>query len=134
MIKKLLAIIVLVMIASLSIAGCTSSTNSNQSASNASQAASTTATTGKQIVVAQGQQFSITLPQNQTTGGIWMPTFNASAIVQKSGAGSGGTEIFTFQALRAGTTTIMFDARSPESGTSNATSTLNETIYTVMVR
>ena len=45
MIKKLLAIIVLVMVASLSIAGCTSSTNSNQAASNASQAASSAAAT-----------------------------------------------------------------------------------------
>jgi predicted secreted protein len=121
------------MIASLSIAGCTSSTN-NQTASSAPQAASTTATTGKQIVVAQGQQFSITLPQNQTTGGTWVPTYNASAISQKSGSGSGGTEVFTFQALKAGTTIIMFDARSLERGTSTATSTLNETLYTVIVR
>ncbi len=45
MIKKLLAIIVLVMVASLSIAGCTSPTSSNQAAGNASQAASTTANT-----------------------------------------------------------------------------------------
>ncbi|MGA3199018.1 MAG: Ig-like domain-containing protein [Halobacteriota archaeon] len=36
-------IMVIVMVASLSIAGCTSSTSSNQAASNASQAASTTA-------------------------------------------------------------------------------------------
>ena len=42
--KKLLAIIVFVVIASLSITGCTSSTNSNQAAGNTSQAASTTAT------------------------------------------------------------------------------------------
>jgi predicted secreted protein len=129
-----IAVLVLVMIASLSIAGCTSSTNSNQTASSAPQAASTTATTGKQIVVAQGQQFSITLPQNQTTGSIWVPTYNASAISQKSGSGSGGTEVFTFQALKAGTTIIMFDARPLERGTSNAASTLNETLYTVIVR
>ena len=45
MIKKLLAIIVLVMIASLSVAGCTSSTNSNQTQSSASQTASATAHT-----------------------------------------------------------------------------------------
>lgn len=128
-----IVVLVLVMIASLSIAGCTSSTN-NQTASSAPQAASTTATTGKQIVVAQGQQFSITLPQNQTTGGTWVPTYNASAISQKSGSGSGGTEVFTFQALKAGTTIIMFDARSLERGTSTATSTLNETLYTVIVR
>ena len=127
--SKLLAVIaVLVMIASLSIAGCTSSTN-NQTASSAPQ--TTAATTAKQIVVAQGQQFSITLPQNQTTGSIWVPTYNASAISQKSGSGSGETEVFTFQALKAGTTIIMFDARSL--GTANATGTLNETIYTVIV-
>ena len=124
-----IAVLVLVMSASLSIAGCTSSTNSNQTASNAS----TTATTGKQIAVAQGQQFSITLPQNQTTGSIWVPTYNASAISQKSGSGSGATEVFTFQALKAGTTIIMFDARSLQRGTSTATSTLNETMYTVIV-
>ena len=45
MIKKLLAIVVLVMVATLSIAGCTSSTNSNQTANSASQTASTTAHT-----------------------------------------------------------------------------------------
>jgi thiol-disulfide isomerase/thioredoxin len=45
MIKKLLAIIMLVMVASLSIAGCTSSTNSSQTSSSASQTASTTAHT-----------------------------------------------------------------------------------------
>ena len=129
--SKLLAVIaVLVMIASLSIAGCTSSTN-NQTASSAPQ--TTAATTAKQIVVAQGQQFSITLPQNQTTGSIWVPTYNASAISQKSGSGSGETEVFTFQALKAGTTIIMFDARSLQRGTSTATSTLNETMYTVIV-
>ena len=125
-----IGVLVLVMIASLSIAGCTSSTN-NQTASNAPQ--TTTATTGKQIVVAQGQQFSITLPQNQTTGATWVPTYNASAISQKSGSGSGETEVFTFQALKAGTTIIMFDARSLQRGTSTATSTLNETMYTVIV-
>ena len=47
MIQKLLAIIVLVMVASLSVAGCTSSTSSNQTAGSTSQAASTTATTAK---------------------------------------------------------------------------------------
>ena len=126
--RAVIAVLVLVMIASLSIAGCTSSTN-NQTASSAPQ--TTAATTAKQIVVAQGQQFSITLPQNQTTGATWVPTYNASAISQKSGSGSGETEVFTFQALKAGTTIIMFDARSL--GTANATRTLNETIYTVIV-
>jgi predicted secreted protein len=124
---KLLAIIVLVMIASLSIAGCTSSTNSNQTASSAPQA--TTATTGKQILVAQGQQFSIALPLNQTTGYSWLPTYNASAISQKSGSGSGGTAVFTFQALRVGTTSITFDYVRPP-----ARSPSNETSYTVIVR
>jgi thiol-disulfide isomerase/thioredoxin len=45
MIKKLSAIAVLVMVASLSIAGCTSSTNGNQTPSSASQTASSTAHT-----------------------------------------------------------------------------------------
>jgi len=45
MIKTLLAIIVLVLAASLSIAGCTSSTNNSQTASSASQTASSKAST-----------------------------------------------------------------------------------------
>jgi ABC-type Fe3+-hydroxamate transport system substrate-binding protein len=45
MIRKLLAIIVLVMVATLSIAGCTSSTSSNQAASRASPTATTNAVT-----------------------------------------------------------------------------------------
>jgi hypothetical protein len=45
MTQKLLAIIVLVTIASLSVAGCTTTNNANQAAGNTSQAASTTAST-----------------------------------------------------------------------------------------
>ena len=129
MIKKLCVVIMLLMVASLSIAGCTSSTSSNQTATGTPPASTTPTPTGKQIVVAPGQQFSITLHSNQTTGYAWLPTFNTSAIVQKTGSGSAGTEVFTFEALRTGTTLITFDyVRTSERGT------LNERSYIVVVR
>ncbi len=173
MVRKALALIALVMVASLSIAGCTSSsTNSNQAASSASQAASTTASTttsastsasetpsamptagptatpapiqlGNQIIAVGGQQFSIALHSNPTTGYEWQPAFNVGILELKSHTfisdfpttqqanhiGAGGVDVFTFEALRGGATTIKFDyVRSFESGS------LNETTYTVIAR
>lgn len=106
-------------------------------------ATSAPAPSGKQIVVAQGQQFSIELHSNPTTGYHWRPTFDAGALALKSQTfasdfpitqqashiGAGGTDVFRFEALRAGTTTITFDyVRSFERGA------LDETSYTVIVR
>jgi inhibitor of cysteine peptidase len=86
----------------------------------------------------EGQQFSIALRSNPTTGYRWQPSFDAGALASISSTyvpdvpmrvGSGGTEVFTFQALRAGTSKIMFDyVRSWERGA------INETSYTVTVR
>lgn len=108
-----------------------------------STATSASAPSGKQIVVVQGQQFSIELHSNPTTGYHWRPTFDAGALALKSQTfvsdfpitqqashiGAGGTNVFRFQALRAGTTTITFDyIRSFERAA------LDETSYTVIVR
>jgi predicted secreted protein len=184
MIKKLLAIIVLILIASLSIAGCTNQQQTTQSPSptseplNNTSSLSTTAVaspttqpaigptpfptqlptvmptaeptasptptpSGKQIVVVRGQQFSIAVHSNPTTGYEWQPTFDVGAVELKSHTfisdfpitqqanhiGAGGIDVFTFEALRGGATSVKFDyVRSFESGS------LNETTYIVIVR
>jgi inhibitor of cysteine peptidase len=98
---------------------------------------------GKQIVAVRGQQFSIALHSNPTTGYEWQPTFDVGAVElknhtfisdfpvtqQASHIGAGGTDVFTFEALRGGATSIKFDyVRSFESGS------LNGTTYIVIVR
>ena len=74
----------------------------------------------KQIVVVEGQQFSIALRSNPTTPYHWELTFDTGVIALKNQTyvsdpqpstpvpGRGGTEVFTFQALRVGTTNIAF--------------------------
>ena len=115
-------------VVSLFVAGCTLSTNSNQAASSAPSALVTPSATptpsltpsGTQFVLVQGQQFSIALRSNPTTPYHWELTFDTGVIALKNQTyvsdpqpstpvpGRGGTEVFTFQALRVGTTNIAF--------------------------
>ena len=94
---------------------------------------------GQQMAVAQGQTFTIQLSANPSTGYHWTPTFDTGALSLKSQTfvsnatptrlvGVGGTELFTFQALRAGTTSITFDYVSPGGQTTQSVD------YTVIVR
>lgn len=93
----------------------------------------------QQIIVTQGQTFTIRLSANPSTGHQWESTFDAGALSLRSHTfvsnatsaplvGVGGTDLFTFQALRAGTTSITFDYVGPGGQTTQSTS------YTVIVR
>ncbi|MGZ4906587.1 MAG: protease inhibitor I42 family protein [Halobacteriota archaeon] len=94
---------------------------------------------GQQIAVIQGQTFTIALSANPSTGYQWTPTFDAGALSLKSQTfvsnatstrlvGVGGTDLFTFQALRAGTTSVTFDYVSPGGQTTQSVN------HTVIVR
>jgi len=94
---------------------------------------------GQQIPVALGQTFTIPLSANPSTGYQWAPTFDAGALSLKSQTfvsnatttrlvRVGGTDYFTFQALRAGTTSVTFDYVSPGGQTTQSVN------YTVIVR
>ncbi len=94
---------------------------------------------GQQIIVTQDQTFTISLSANPSTGYEWKPTFNTSALSLRDQTfirnptstllvGVGGTDLFTFQALRVGTTSVTFDYVSPEGQTTQSTS------YSVVIR
>jgi predicted secreted protein len=94
---------------------------------------------GQQIVVGQGQQFPIALLANPSTGYHWQPTFDTGALALQGQTfasnatgtplpGAGGTQVFTFQALRVGTTSITFDYVNSTGAVTDSTS------YTVVVR
>jgi inhibitor of cysteine peptidase len=73
---------------------------------------------GQTITVGVGQHFAVQLDANPTTGYTWQLTADPGAPVQVLGhtytpappqqPGSGGTELFTFQAVAAGTSTLAF--------------------------
>ena len=134
--KNLIALIILVLMGSLFIAGCTTSTTTENKTANATTTA--TATTGSQIGVAQGQDFTIRLRSNPGTGYRWQESYDSTyvSLVNKtfvsdphpSGmVGVGGYDVYPFKALKTGTTAIRFDNISP------AQQVVNSTTYTIII-
>jgi inhibitor of cysteine peptidase len=114
------------------IAGCASSTSNStpstllpQRSENVSKATNaTTVTPQAPITVAQDGNFSITLRTNPSTGYHWELQFDHQALSLTSSVfvsdanprhlvGVPGSQVFTFQALAKGPTTVSFDYFSP---------------------
>lgn len=82
------------------------------------KAAATYTDSSKTINLSKNQEFIIALQANPTTGYDWQPDFDAGILNQvkkdyqqadnsgKPLVGSGGTDFFTYKALKAGTTKI----------------------------
>jgi predicted secreted protein len=132
----------------LTVAGCTSSVNNNntstvltQTSENVSMTTTTNATNathGEPMTAAQGQNFAITLRSNPSTGYHWEPQFDSAALSLTDSAfmsdpnphnlvGVPGSQVFTFQGLTKGTTTITFNNVSP------AQIITEQTVYAVTV-
>jgi len=129
-------------------AGCTSSVTSNntstvstQTSENVSMTTTTNATNEthrEPITAVQGQNFTITLRSNPSTGYHWEPQFDSTALSLTDSVfvsdpnphnlvGVPGSQVFTFQGLAKGTTTITFNNISP------AQSVTEQVIYVVTV-
>jgi len=129
-------------------AGCTSSVNNNNTSAvstrtseNVSMTTTTNATNvthGEPMTAAQGQNFAITLRSNPSTGYHWEPQFDSTALSLTDSAfvsdpnphnlvGVPGSQVFTFQGLTKGTTTITFNNVSP------AQIITEQTVYAVTV-
>jgi len=130
------------------IAGCTSSVTSNNTSTvsirtseNVSMTTTTNATnvTHRQPITAvQGQNFVITLRSNPSTGYHWEPQFDSAALSLTNSlfvsdpnphnlVGVPGSQVFRFQGLAKGTTTITFNNVSP------AQIITEQTVYAVTV-
>jgi inhibitor of cysteine peptidase len=115
-------------------AGCASSTSTNntstvstQTSENVSMTTTTNATNvthGEPLTAAQGQNFTITLRSNPSTGYHWEPQFDSTALTLVDSVfisdpnpnnlvGVPGSQVFTFQGLAKGTTTTTFNNVSP---------------------
>jgi predicted secreted protein len=132
----------------LTVAGCTSSINNNNTSTvstrtseNVSMTTTTNATNvthGEPMTAAQGQNFTITLRSNPSTGYHWEPQFESTALSLTDSVfvsdpnphnlvGVPGSLVFTFQGLAKGTTTITFNNVSP------AQIITEQTVYVVTV-
>jgi len=130
------------------IAGCTSSVNNNitstvstRTSENVSMTTTTNATNvthGEPMTAAQGQDFTIALRSNPSTGYHWEPQFDSTALTLTDSVfvsdpnphnlvGVSGSQVFTFQGLTKGTTTITFNNVSPSQ------SVTEQTVYAVTV-
>lgn len=130
------------------IAGCTSSVSNNNTSTvstrtseNVSMTTTTNApnvTHGEPMTAAQGQDFTITLRSNPSTGYHWEPQFDSTALVLTDSVfvsdpnphnlvGVPGSQVFTFQGLAKGTSTILFNNVSP------AQSITEQAVYAVTV-
>lgn len=118
-------------------AGCTSSTTPSPSAGTSTSNATAL---GAAITVVQGQNFTIQLQSNPSTGYHWEPTYDNSTITlinrafassvstESAIVGAGGTDLFTFQGIKPGTSIITFNNISPSNATANSVS------YTVVIQ
>ena len=132
-------VIVALLVAAICIAGCTSSSpsSSNQTASsNETQGATVNVFALAPVSVSGGQNFSLQLPSNPTTGYRWQCGFDSSALSLKNQtyvanqtttagvAGGSGNDVFTFQAVKANfsmETLITFAYISPDRTVTNVT-------------
>ncbi len=138
--KHLIGLVILGVVGSMLIAGCTASaapSNQLASANIKSTAANTYAmSTAKEIagantwqgihmiVAGQGQTFTLWLRSNPSTGYRWQANYDPSCVTlvnqtfqsdphPPGKVGVGGYDFYTFMALKAGTSTIRFDNISP---------------------
>ena len=107
-------------------AGCTSSTTPSPSAGTATGNATAL---GAGITVVQGQNFTIQLQSNPSTGYHWEPTYENSSISFINRAyiassipmpGAPGADVFTFKGTKQGTSIITFNNISPSNATANS--------------
>ncbi|MBN1643735.1 MAG: protease inhibitor I42 family protein [Dehalococcoidales bacterium] len=94
---------------------------------------------GKEIKIGVGGTLTVSLSSNQTTGFQWeLKEIGDTGLIQKTDSqyeaptsglvGAGGTEIWTFRALKAGTTTITMEYSRPWEGGEQAVNTFNLTV------
>ena len=120
-------------------AGCTSSTTPSPSPSSTAVVGNTTALgaslgNATNITVVQGQNFTMQLQSNPSTGYRWEPSYDNSSITLVNRTyiasnatlpGAPGADVFTFQGTTTGTSLITFNNIGPSN------QTVNNVTYTI---
>ena len=100
------------------------------------QVSADASSSGKQIEIAAGGSFTVTLDSNATTGYSWeLKGISDNAVIEKTDnrydaptsglMGAGGKEVWTFKALKAGTTTLSMEYSQPWEGGQKGANSFN---------
>jgi len=135
---KMIRVVSLAVILSLatvvvSCAGCTSPTTTSPSPSATTIPKTSPTALGAGITVMQGQNFTVQLQSNPSSGFTWQPSYDNSSIqfidrvyiASNVSPGAAGADIFTFQGTTPGTSIMMFNYTN---STNNVAYTVNYTI------
>jgi inhibitor of cysteine peptidase len=150
--KYLIGLVILGLVGSIFVVGCTSATPSSQTVNAAAKSASATTTATRtanamtnanamqetQLTVTQGQPFTLWLRSNPSTGYQWQVHYDSNYVTLISQTfisdphppgkvGVGGYDLCIFTTLKEGTTAIRFDNISP------AQQVVNTTTCTVVI-
>jgi inhibitor of cysteine peptidase len=129
-IKWLTLGLVITAIMGMVIAGCSSLPK---------QVSADASSSGKQIEIAAGGSFTITLDSNATTGYSWeLKGISDTTVLEKTDnkyvaptsglMGAGGKEVWTFKALKAGTSTLTMEYSQPWAGGQKGANTFSLTV------
>jgi inhibitor of cysteine peptidase len=103
------------------------------------QVSADASSSGKQIEIAVGGSIAVTLDSNATTGYSWeLKGISNPAILEKTDnkyeaptselIGAGGKEVWTFKALKAGTTTLNMEYSQPWEGGQKGANSFSVTV------
>ena len=125
--KRFMVLIAVVAIMSLGLFGCSSAGPAASSAVSVDDSSS-----GKQVEIAAGGTLTVTLESNQTTGFQWeLKSVGDTSVLQSQGdtynapedtgmVGAGGEEVWTFKALKPGTSSLSMEYSQPWDGGTKA--------------
>ncbi len=116
-----------IMLVAIFAAGCTSPTTTSPSPGSTSAATSPPAL-GAGFIVMQGQNFTIQLQSDPSTGYTWQPTYDNSSIMfinrvyiaSNVTPGTTGADVFTFQGTAPGTSVMTFNYTNPSNQTAES--------------
>jgi predicted secreted protein len=103
------------------------------------QVSADASSSGKQIKIAVDGSITVTLDSNATTGYSWeLKGISDTAVLEKTDnkyeaptsglMGAGGKEVWTFNALKAGTTTLSMEYSQPWEGGQKGANSFNVTV------
>ena len=133
--KRFMVLIAIVAIMSLGLFGCSSAGPAASSAVSVDESSS-----GKQVEIAAGGTLTVTLESNQTTGFQWeLKSVGDTSVLQSQGGtynapedtgmvGAGGEEVWTFKALKSGTSSLSMEYSQPWDGGTKAGQTFDLTV------